>query len=129
MDPFYDRLIIRAATIDELLSNDFEVSPGEEGNPDLARRRLDAWSRSASGGDRALFARRLARDGLNPDAVGERLAAARPKAGAPPLWATDAVWILTALEKPATSASIRPSEPLAFEHLLAGVVSKAEALL
>lgn len=134
MDPFYDRLITRAATIDELLSDDFEVFPGDKGETGLAQRRFTAWCRSAAGGDGALFARRLARDGLDSAAVLARLEAARHKASAPtPRWAKDSVWILAALEKKtATSPSeppVRSAEPFAFEHLLAGVVSQAEALL
>jgi hypothetical protein len=36
MDAFYERLIVRAATIDELLSEDFEALPGQKGDADLA---------------------------------------------------------------------------------------------
>lgn len=69
MEPFYDRLIIRAATIDELFSEDFELSSSETGNAELAQRRLNAWRRAAASGDQALFARRLKRDGLDPAGV------------------------------------------------------------
>jgi hypothetical protein len=40
MDAFYERVIVRAATIDELLSADFEPLPGQKGDADLAARRL-----------------------------------------------------------------------------------------
>ena len=33
MDEFYERLIVRAATIDELLSDDFEPLPGQKRKP------------------------------------------------------------------------------------------------
>jgi len=45
MDAFYERLIVRAATIDELLSADFEPLPGQKGDTDVAARRLAAWCR------------------------------------------------------------------------------------
>ena len=35
MDAFYERLIVRAATIDELLSDDFEALPGQKGDADV----------------------------------------------------------------------------------------------
>ena len=65
MDAFYERLIVRAATIDELLSDDFEPLPGQKGDADLAARRLAAWCRSCASGDWSLFGRRLDRDGLD----------------------------------------------------------------
>ena len=46
MDAFYERLIVRAATIDELLSDAFEPLPGEKGDADLAARRFAAWCQS-----------------------------------------------------------------------------------
>ena len=36
MDAFHERLIVRAATIDELLSNDFEALPGQKADADVA---------------------------------------------------------------------------------------------
>ena len=72
MDAFYERLIVRAATIDELLSADFEALPGQKGDADLAARRLAAWCRSCASGDWLLFGRRLdarradARAGADP---------------------------------------------------------------
>jgi len=50
MDAFYERLIVRAATIDELLSDDFDPLPGQKGDADLAARRLAAWCRSSASG-------------------------------------------------------------------------------
>ena len=50
MDAFYERLIVRAATIDELLSADFEPLPGQKGDTDVAARRLAAWCRSCASG-------------------------------------------------------------------------------
>src|SRR5262245_21080418 len=99
MDSFYDRLIDRAATIDELLSDDFEAIPAEKDRAGFGQRRLAAWCQSAASGDWSLFERRIERDGLDSAGVLARLTAVRRKPAAPkPLWATDATWILPALE-------------------------------
>jgi type 2 lantibiotic biosynthesis protein LanM len=131
MDSFYDRLIDRAATIDELLSDDFEAIPAEKDRAGFGQRRLAAWCQSAASGDWSLFERRIERDGLDSAGVLARLTAVRRKPAAPkPLWATDATWILPALEatsKPGARRPEAPAEPVAFEHLLTGVVEAAEA--
>ena len=80
MDAFYERLIVRAATIDELLSDDFEALPGQKGDADLAARRLAAWCQSCASGDWSLFGRRLDRDGWSIDQVLARFATVRRKA-------------------------------------------------
>jgi len=132
MDSYYDRLIDRAATIDELLSDDFEAIHGEKDSAGFGQRRLSAWCQSAASGDWSLFGRRIERDGLDSSGVLARLTAVRRKPTAPmPLWAADAKWILPALEAPAKPGARRPAaqaEPVAFEHLLTGVVESAEAL-
>ncbi len=134
MDAFYERLIVRAATIDELLSGDFEALPGQKGDADLAARRLAAWCRSCASGDWSLFSRRLDRDGRSFGQVLAKFATVRRSASAPtPAWIDDAIWIEAALQSPikdvaAVAVSI-PQEPCAFEHLLAPVVEQAEARL
>ena len=45
MDAFYESLLVRAATIDELLSDDFEALPGQKGDADLSAQRLAACGR------------------------------------------------------------------------------------
>ena len=133
MDAFFERLIVQAATIDELLSDDFEALPGQKGDADLAARRLAAWCRSSASGDWSLFTRRLDRDRLS---IGEVLAKfatvrRRPSASAP-AWIDDAIWIEAALQSPSTDdviAAPDQAEPCAFEHLFAPVVEQAEALL
>jgi type 2 lantibiotic biosynthesis protein LanM len=134
MDSFYDRLINRAATIDELLSDDFEALSGESDRAGFGQRRLGAWCQSAASGDKSLFERRIERDGLDSADVLARLTAARRKPTAPtPLWAADAGWVLPALERTTGKSAAEPlagqAEPAAFEHLLIGVVGSAEALL
>ena len=59
MDAFYQRLVVGAATIDELLSDDFEPLPGQQGDADLAARRMAAWCQASAAGDWSLFAQRV----------------------------------------------------------------------
>ena len=134
MDAFYERLIVRAATIDELLSDDFEPLPGQKGDTELATRRLAAWCRSCASGDWALFGRRLERDGWALAQVLARFSSVRRKASAAkPAWIDDAIWLDAALQSPAKDAiPIGPpeeSEPCAFEHLFAPAIEQAEARL
>ena len=132
MEAFYHRLIERAATIDELLSDDFEPLPGRKDDSDLAARRLAAWCRSSANGDWALFGRRLERDSLSFGHVLTRFASVRRKASAPPApWIDDAIWIETALRSatPERQGAQPPAEPCAFEHLLLPLVERAESLL
>ena len=71
MDAFYERLIVRAATIDELLSDDFESPRGEKG--DTRARLLVASPASApiirQRGDQSLYFQRLQRDGWATDDI------------------------------------------------------------
>ena len=134
MDAFYERLIVRAATIDELLSDDFEPLPGQKGDTDLAARRLAAWCRSCASGDWSLFGRRLDRDGWTIGQALSKFATVRRKASASkPAWIDDAIWIDAALQSPTkntkTIAAFEQTEPCAFEHLFTPVVEQAEALL
>lgn len=125
MDAYYERLSLGAATIDEILSGDFETVAGAA---DAGARRLAAWCRASAAGDHALFVRRLARDGWTIEAVTARLAGHRRKAGAPPPpWLGDARWIVEALQQPPGARG--NSEPHAFAELLAPVAERAEAVL
>ncbi len=129
MDAFYERLSLRAATIDELLSDAFEPLPAKESDPALAERRLAAWCQASVSGDRALFERRLERDGLSAARVLQRLSAVRRNTSAsPPPWITDAAWIDAALQRPNDDQNfleMPEAEPCAFEQLLAPVVAEA----
>lgn len=132
MDVSDERLIVRAGTVDELLSDDFEILPGQKGDADLAARRLAAWCRACSSGDWALFSRRLKRDGLQIDQVLAKFATVRRRPSAAiPVWVHDAKWIEAALCHPAPLAAQahRQSQPHPFEHLFASVIEKAEVLL
>ena len=132
MDAFYQRLVERAASIDELLSEAFETAPTAD--PALAARRLDAWRRACAAGDDALFARRLARDGLSVPGVTGRFAAAHRRGSAPtPAWLDDAIWVEAALHSPAGSAEARDAsehdEHYPFEQIFIGLVESAESRL
>jgi hypothetical protein len=101
MDPFYDRLILRAATIDEILSEDFETLPGQKGDADRAAKRVAAWCSSCASGDWLLLGRRLERDGLTLHEILARFATVRRRASAAlPAWIEDAIWIEAALQGP-----------------------------
>jgi type 2 lantibiotic biosynthesis protein LanM len=132
MEAFHEELIRRAATIDELLSDDFELLSGRKDDSDLAARRLAAWCRAAANGDWGLFSRRLERDRLSLTQVLARFATVRRKASAPrPLWIEDAAWIESALQSVAPGKPNRPAaaKAIAFEDLLLPVVERAEAIL
>lgn len=125
MEGFFDRLVFRAATIDELLSDAFVPTPGQKGDTDLAARRLAAWCKSCASGDWSLFGRRLERDGLTFSAVLERFATVRRASDAIiPDWTVDAVWIDAALQDTDTDLSDAWStrEPVAFQELLKPLV-------
>jgi type 2 lantibiotic biosynthesis protein LanM len=132
MEAFYERLMVRTATIDELLSDDFEALPSRDGDTERATRRLAAWCRSSAGGDGPLFSRRLGRDGLTPDLALSRLTTVRRKASASqPAWIDDAIWIEAALQSTADKnadpvAAPIQTEPCAFEELFTAVIEQAE---
>ncbi len=133
MDAFYDRLRLRAATIDELLSDAVTALPGANADAELVVRRVAAWRRSSAAGDEALFDRRLARDGFTLSQLRERFAAVRPTIAASPLaWLGDAAWVEAALQGPTNGAkpiTPLPGEPCAFEELLLPLVAQAETRL
>ena len=133
MDAFYERLAVRAATLDEVLSDDFEPLPGQKGDADLAARRLAAWCRASASGDWSLFGRRLDRDGFAFAPVLARLAAVRRKSAALPSWIEDAVWVEAALQDASGNAAplSRPgnADPCAFEQLFTSLVAQADTRL
>jgi type 2 lantibiotic biosynthesis protein LanM len=128
-----ERLILRAATFDELLSGQFESLPGQKAGADLAARRLAAWCCASASGDWSLFSRRLERDGLSLAEVLTRFATVRRRSSAEgPEWIDDARWILAAMESGAVengTATFGRTPPYAFEDLLSAEVAKAESLL
>ena len=134
MDSFFERLIIHAATIDELLSDDFASLTGQKSDADLAARRLAAWCQSCASGDWSLFERRLHRDGWSIGQVLTRFATVRRKASAAlPVWVSDAIWIEEALGSASPNAKADVAhghlEPCAFEDLFTSLVHEAETLL
>jgi lantibiotic modifying enzyme len=128
MDAFFERLAVSAATIDELLSDDFQPAPVQKDDADRAARRLAAWCKASAGGDWALFARRLERDNLTFPQILERLAGARPRASNPiPDWVDCAIWILDAMQDPGDCAIL--GSPCPFDPLFAHVVDRAHAMV
>src|ERR1700680_3660705 len=133
MDAFYERLAVRAATLDEVLSGDFEALPGQKGDADLAGRRLAAWCRACASGDWSLFGQRLDRDGFAFAPVLARLAAVRRTSAALPSWTEDAIWVEAALQD--TGANATPltnsdkNDPCAFEQLFTSLVAQADTRL
>jgi type 2 lantibiotic biosynthesis protein LanM len=120
-------LATRAATVDELLSDDFESLPGLNHATDLAAKRLAAWCASSSSGDWALLERRLKRDEYTMAGALTRFAAARRRPCIPlPTWARDAEWIQAALQKAPVETG-RGRAP--FEHVFSGLVAEADARL
>src|ERR1700687_5379116 len=121
MDAFFERLIVRAATVDEVLSDDFEPLSGQKGDAEPAARRLAAWCQSCASGDWALFSRRLERDGLAIAQILPRFATIRRTASAAsPRWVEDAIWVDAALRGPsattAPNAAPDPDVPRPFGH-------------
>ena len=130
MDAFYHRLRLRAATVDELLSDAFVTSSGAPAGADADRtaRLIAAWCRSSAAGDEALFARRLARDGWTVAELRRRFAGARPNpAVAPPAWIADAAWLEAAVQGHAGPGEPKPppGEPVAFEQLFLPLTAQA----
>jgi hypothetical protein len=56
VNPFYRCLAVRTATVEELLSDEFETLRGQKSDSGLAAKRLAAWWRSCADGDWSLFA-------------------------------------------------------------------------
>ena len=76
-----ESLYLKAATFDELLSNDFESVPAQKNETELGAKRLAAWCHAASGGDWNLFSKRLKRDNLKYNYVLTRFSSAKIKIG------------------------------------------------
>ena len=129
MEAFYQRLSLRAATIDELLSDAFEVSPESAADSTLAAQRMAAWRRACAAGDPSLFTRRLVRDGLAPTEIENRLIRSQRRSTAQcPRWIEDAIWIEQALKEAGRAGpEVAPGYP--FEDLYMALLEKAEALV
>jgi type 2 lantibiotic biosynthesis protein LanM len=129
VETFYQRLSLRGATIDELLSDAFEVAPEMAADAELAAQRMAAWRRACAAGDASLFARRLMRDGLSQVDIENRLARSQRRAVAPyPQWMEDAIWIEQTLKEAGrTEPEVAPAYP--FEDLFTAMIERAEALV
>jgi type 2 lantibiotic biosynthesis protein LanM len=123
----------RASTIAERLARGCIPEPTLDGAfREAARSRLAAWKQSAAAGDAALFARRLAEQGFDDDAVLPWLGPVRlPDGAALPSWAQTFQWVVAALGGPAVAAPpAGPDEPaVPFEDLFRPVAAAASARL
>ena len=131
MDDVLKDLELRAATIDELLSERFLPLPGQKADSVQASSRLAAWCCASAGGDWLLFAKRLARDGLTFEAVLSRFATAVRNPEVPPArWVDDCACVYAALTADAphtlTCVTRKAFDPIPFTPLLAGLVQDAE---
>ncbi|RWA75334.1 MAG: type 2 lantipeptide synthetase LanM [Mesorhizobium sp.] len=132
VDQFYERLFVRAATIDEILSDDFETIVDPDGSSGVAQKRMAAWCRASSDGDWSHFAERLGRDGWSIESVLARFAGCRRKPGVPPpRWHEDAKWIVLSLgafeaEITEPNASSPETGDIPFGDLFGPLVREAE---
>jgi hypothetical protein len=121
----------RASTIDERRLGICVVEePADEGTREQIRDRLTAWRESAAAGDNALFARRLAADGLDERGATALLGTGRLPDGQPlPRWAQSFAWAaakMTAPDEPASNRGEVKTEPMPFEEMIRPVVRAAD---
>ena len=130
MEAGYERILARAVTIDELLSDAYQPLSGQKGDADLAGRRLAAWCRASASGDWSMFTRRLHRDGLSIEDALARFATVRRNPSVPaPAWMEDAGWVAAAAHRSADPEPAHADVEVAFEQLLAPVVGDAHTRL
>ncbi|MCM0035164.1 MAG: type 2 lanthipeptide synthetase LanM family protein [Burkholderiaceae bacterium] len=124
-------LLIKSATIDELLGPTYEPQIGQKDRTDHAALKLAAWCRSASSGDWGLFFKRINRGKLSIDQVLSRFAYVRHSLGTPlPTWFVDAQWVYQALTGEFGDDKlflVDGAESRPFEKLFYALVSLAEA--
>lgn len=98
---YFENISVRAATIDEILSDDYEPLTGQKNDADLAAKRLSSWCKVSASGDWSIFSDRLKRDNLSFDVVLARFARVRRNPSAPPVaWLQDGIWIYKRLQYP-----------------------------
>ncbi|MBY3151376.1 type 2 lantipeptide synthetase LanM [Rhizobium laguerreae] len=131
MDSFFERLGVRAATIDEVLSDDFEVLSGSKDAADLAALRLASWCRASANGDWSLFSSRLKRSSLEWSDVLARFSTLRRNpARAYPVWLQDALWIEPSLRSIGHTAGLQDGGlPVAFQDLFLELAEEAHSRL
>lgn len=116
-----------ALTLDELLSSDYIPAPNSKRDDAVALARLDLWLRECADGDAAVFAKRLARDGLDRSFVLERLGGVQRVDGREaPAWVAGGLAIEKALS---SGRADRNDGGLPFEPLWAPIVDLGVARL
>lgn len=129
MDPFLKQIYLRAATFEEILSNEFEDLPGQKEHSNLAASRLAAWCQSTASGDWHLFSKRLKRDNLDIEKVLRRFSTVKPVSNSTPRWAEDMQWVMQSLETPASEFIVKQwhkrATQLPFQDLFLTCIEKA----
>jgi type 2 lantibiotic biosynthesis protein LanM len=123
-------ILITAASIDELMSSNYQAAIGQKDSSDRAGLRLAAWCRSASSGDWGLFFTRLKRDGLSLETVIQKFSEVAAHANSQqPAWYIDAQWIYTALTGPYSCSDgfLTDKNAQPFEQLFYALVQTAES--
>ncbi|AEV72104.1 type 2 lantibiotic biosynthesis protein LanM [Mycolicibacterium rhodesiae NBB3] len=129
MESGFERMLSRAATIDEVLSDAYQPLPGQKADADIAAHRLAAWCRAAASGDWRLFARRLDRDGWSVEEILTRFANVRRDPRRPvPAWMADGEWVCAALQPAEGDAPVEVGA-VPFAPLFAPLVSAAQMRL
>ena len=125
-----EQIFKKAATIDEILSDSFEVLPSQKTDTDIAAKRLAAWCRASSNGNWKQFSNRLKRDGLNYEFVLSRFATVKINQEKTfPLWVNDSLWVQETFHQKSEHLSYditRSYYELPFEQLFTKLVNEAE---
>ncbi|MBI4276869.1 MAG: type 2 lantipeptide synthetase LanM [Armatimonadetes bacterium] len=124
-------LVERAASLEDCLDGAFE--PAQAGDGARAEERLTRWRRLAARGDVALFARRVAWDGLELEQVRGVLSGVRLKPGAPlPRW-TDTLQAVLEVASPDLLAGehgcLLADDPIPFQEIFLPFVRVAQTRL
>jgi type 2 lantibiotic biosynthesis protein LanM len=126
-----EKLALRAATLDERLSDDYVACLQSPEDSVLAAKRLAAWCHAASSGDRRLFSKRLSRDGFSLNQASQKLGGLRRAEGNRfTLWVEDATWITSALAKvsaPPVGRIVETQGSQPFRDLFFTVIDEAQA--
>lgn len=118
--------LVRAATIDERLSEAFEVMPASKRDCDASLRRLGAWCRNAASGNWHDFTRRLERDCQTLERILPALANIRLSQDAEPFdWSKDVEWLVRSLSSDYRAESATGCNMYPFEQIFYGLVHQA----
>lgn len=126
-------IVAKASAIHERVAQG--LSPGPVSARDRSNAQLDRWRETLVKGDRAIFARRLAWDGLDEERVRPFLAeVGLPEGAELPSWAlllAEAMEAVVGANRPGAAPSVGPpfAPPLPFEEIFAPFVAFASSRL